>query len=360
MVTSRTYIIAEAGVNHNGSIHFARRLIDEARKAGADAVKFQAFHSEDLVTKATPQAVYQRRDRTGDSTQWTMLKKLELNESEQKELSLHARRRGIEFLATPFDLRSLNFLVQIGVKKIKISSGDLTNGPLLLAAARTKLPVILSTGMATLREIENALAVLAFGYRHPGIELKSLLQAKRLFRSRASKILLRRKVCLLQCTTEYPAPNGEINLRAMDVMRTRFDCAIGLSDHSTGIVAPIAAVSCGAAVIEKHFTLSKRMKGPDHRASLEPAEFSAMVRAVRAAEEMLGGDGKKPAKSEIKNMPLVRRTLVAAQPIFRGDLFTEKNITAKRAGEGLSPMFFWSLLGKRAKRNYLTDEKVNL
>ncbi|OGX12929.1 MAG: N-acetylneuraminate synthase [Omnitrophica bacterium RIFOXYB12_FULL_50_7] len=355
-----TYIIAEAGVNHNGSLGLAKRLIDEAKKAGADAVKFQTFHAEDLVTEATPKAAYQLRDRKSGMMQLAMLKRLELSGRDHKMLYRYAQKRKIEFLSTPFDIQSLDFLVKLGIKKIKISSGDLTNGPLLLAAARTRLPVVLSTGMSTIKEIEDAFAVLAFGYSRPRAEMPTLAKARGLLQGRESKALLFRNVSLLHCTTEYPAPFSEVNLRAMDAMRERFCCRIGFSDHSEGIVASIAAVGRGAVVIEKHLTLGRNMPGPDHRASLEPAEFAALVRGIRAVEAMLGSGEKEPTKSEMKNIPVARKSLVAARPILRGEFFTDKNLASRRAGKGLSPMRFWDMLGKRAKQNYKTDQKVRL
>jgi N-acetylneuraminate synthase len=289
-----------------------------------------------------------------------MLKKLELSDRDHKDLYRHARRRKIEFLSTPFDIRSLDFLVKLGIKKVKISSGDLTNGPLLLAAARTGLPVILSTGMATLREIEEALAVLAFGYSQPRSENLTLAKARGLLQRREAMSLLLRNVSLLQCTTEYPAPFKEVNLRAMDTMRERFGCRIGLSDHSEGIVAAIAAAGRGASMIEKHFTLGRNMPGPDHCASLEPVEFADMVRGIRAVEAMLGNGKKEPAKSEMKNIPVARKSLVAARPIRRGECFTDTNLTSKRSGKGLSPMRFWDMLGKRANHDYAKDQRVSL
>ncbi|MFA7254794.1 MAG: N-acetylneuraminate synthase [Candidatus Omnitrophota bacterium] len=354
-----TYIIAEAGVNHNGSLKTALRLIDEAKKAGADAIKFQTFRAEDLVTAMTPKAAYQSRNRTSGTSQLTMLKKLELSDHDHEKLYHHAKKWGIEFLSTPFDIRSLDFLVKLGIKKIKISSGDLTNGPLLLAAARSKLPIILSTGMATLAEIEDALAVLAFGYSRPQSEMPTLAKRRKLLRNLKVKALLRRNVSLLHCTTEYPAPFSEVNLRAMGVIGERFGCRIGFSDHSEGIIASIAAVGRSAVVIEKHLTLDKKMIGPDHRASLEPVEFSAMVRGIRAVEMMLGNGKKAPSKSEIKNIAVARKSLVALHPILRDERFTEKNLSAKRAGKGLSPMQFWNILGKKSKKKYAADQKVS-
>ena len=355
-----TYVIAEAGVNHNGSLNTAKRLVDAAKKAGADAVKFQTFHAEDLVTATTPKAAYQLRNEKCGMKQLAMLKKLELTDQDHEVLCCYAKKRGIEFLSTPFDIRSLNFLVKLGVKKIKISSGDLTHGPLLLAAARTELPVILSTGMATLKEIEDALAILSFGYSRRRREIPELKTARVLLQRREVRALLARNVILLHCTTEYPAPLNEVNLRAMDVIRERFGCEVGLSDHSEGFVAAIAAVGRGAVVIEKHLTLDKKMQGPDHLASLEPREFAAMVRQIRVVEVMLGNANKEPTKSEMKNIPVARKTIVASRPIRQGESLTDKNMTFKRVGKGLSPMCFWDILGKKTKCSYEMDQKVTL
>ena len=360
MRSSSVYIIAEAGVNHNGSVRLAKRLIDVAVNAGADAVKFQTFRAEALVTLAMPKAAYQRRDRASGFTQFEMLKKLELNGRDHKELYRHAKKRGIEFLSTPFDETCLDFLVKLGVKKIKISSGDLTNGPLLLTAARTQLPVILSTGMAGLQEVRDAVAMLAFGYLMPASAKPAFQKLKRLVFSARARDVIRRKVTLLQCTTEYPAPVAEMNLRAMDTLQAELGCAIGLSDHTDGIAVAIAAVARGATVIEKHFTLNKKMPGPDHQASLEPQELRDMIRGIRDVESALGNGGKRVMCSERLNIPVARKSLVAACPICKGEVFTEENLTAKRAGKGLSPMRLWDMLGKKAKCSYKMDQKVTL
>lgn len=353
------YVIAEAGVNHNGSLRIAKELVRVAQRAGADAVKFQTFRAESLVTKLTPKAAYQKRNARG-SGQRDMLKALELSESVHKELFRYCAIRNIEFLSTPFDLESLRFLCGLGVKRIKISSGDLTHGPLLLAAARTQLPVILSTGMADLQEVRDAVAMLAFGYLMPVSDKPSCRMLRRLVSSARVMNVVRQKVTLLQCTTEYPAPVAEMNLRAMDTLQAEFGCAIGLSDHTRGIAVAIAAAARGATVIEKHFTLNNKMPGPDHQASLEPQELRNMIRGIRDVEAALGNGGKRVMHSERLNLPVARKALVAACSIRKGEAFTEENLTAKRAGKGISPMCFWDMLGKKSKKNYLADQKVSL
>lgn len=355
-----TYVIAEAGVNHNGSVRLAKKLIDVAANAGADAVKFQTFRAEALVTVAMPKAVYQRRDRASGSTQFEMLKKLELSDRDHKELYRHAEKRGIEFLSTPFDETCLDFLVELGVKKIKIPSGEITNGPLLLATARTGLPVILSTGMANITEVEDAVSILSFGYIFPNLPVRSLQKAKVVFRNPEAKSIVRKKVTLLHCTTEYPALNHDLNLAAMNSLRRHFGCRVGFSDHSKGIMVAVAAVALGAAVIEKHLTLDKKMIGPDHAMSLEPDEFAEMVRGIRTVESAIGHGVKRPVCSEMKNIAVVRKVLVASQPIRKGEFFTPENLTAKRAGKGVSPMLYWDILGKKAKRDFQTDQMVTL
>lgn len=355
-----TYVIAEAGVNHNGSVRLAKKLIDVAANAGADAVKFQTFRAEALVTAAMPKAVYQRRDRASGSTQFEMLKKLELSDRDHKELYRHAEKRGIEFLSTPFDEKRLDFLVELGVKKIKIPSGEITNGPLLVAAARTSLPVILSTGMASVREIEQALGALAFGYATKRSEAPSRRAFCRAYQCKRNKRAMSKKVVLMQCTSGYPTPLVDVNILAMDTLRKNFGLPIGLSDHSVGINSALAAVARGACVIEKHFTLNRNLEGPDHRASLEPLGLRSLVVAVREIESAMGNGVKRVMPSEAENLFIARKSIVAARPIQRGEKLTVENLTTKRAGKGLSPMFFWDLLGKTVKRDFCENDNLNL
>ena len=358
MKTKRTFIIAEAGVNHNGSLETARRLIDCAVVAGADAVKFQTFKAERLVSSSAPKAEYQLKTTTGGESQLEMLKALELDERSHRILIEHCKKCGIQFLSTPFDLESLRLLVtKFDLPRLKISSGEITNAPLLLEAARCGKSVILSTGMSTLAEIEAALGVLAFGYTRPGAKPgKGAFQ--KTFSSANGRKALVKSVILLHCTTEYPAPFNEINLQAMDTLKAAFGLPVGLSDHSPGIAIPIAAAARGAVIIEKHFTLDRNLPGPDHQASLEPEELKDMVLSIRRVEEALGSKSKMPAPSELKNRLITRKSLVAAAKILKGERFSEKNLTIKRPGTGVSPMEYWDLLGKVAKKDFVKDEVI--
>lgn len=363
------FIIAEAGVNHNGNLDTAYRLVDAAVAAGADAVKFQTFKAENLVTAQADKAAYQKITTDTDENQLAMLKRLELKYELHFQLLAYCRQLGIEFLSTAFDFESLNFLVrELGVERLKIPSGEITNGPFLLAHAQTGNPVILSTGMATLGEVETALGVLAFGYVTTVIEngravtdtaTPSLCAFQQAYGSEQGQAALREKVTLLHCTSEYPTPMENINLQAMDVLQQCFGLPIGYSDHSVGLVVPIAAVARGATVIEKHFTLDRSQQGPDHKVSLEPDELKAMVRGIRDVEKALGRKLKYPQSLELENQQVVRKSLVAKSPIAAGERFTEANVAIKRPGTGKSPMSYWSLLGTLSTRNYDTDETLN-
>jgi N-acetylneuraminate synthase len=356
--TDRVYVIAEAGVNHNGDMTLARALIDAAAAAGADAVKFQTFKAERLVSETAPKAAYQKAATPTGETQFAMLKRLELSPESHHGLVEHCEKQRIDFLSSPFDLESLRFLLEdLRLETIKIPSGEITNGPLLLAAGRSGRRIILSTGMSTLDEIEEALGVLAFGFSGSGSD-----PSRQAFRSAlatpAGKVALRDRVILLHCTSEYPAPLGDINLRAMETMRRTFDLPIGLSDHTEGILADIAATALGAAVIEKHFTMDRTLPGPDHRASLEPGELADMVAAVRSVGQALGDGVKVPAPSEGANREIVRKSLIATRPIGTGEPFTEENLGARRPGGGASPMEYWARLGRRATRDLAAGEQV--
>lgn len=351
-------IIAEAGVNHNGSIKMARQLIDVAAEAGADVVKFQTFKADKVVSKYAPKAAYQKQTTAKGETQLEMVRKLELDESAHRNLLEHCRRRGIEFLSTPFDFESVDLLVRkLKLRRLKIPSGEITNGPYLLHVARTGKPVILSTGMSTLGEIEKALGVLAFGYLSK-TNKPSLEKFQKAYASAKGRKILREKVSLLHCTTEYPAPFDDVNLRAMETMRNAFGLPVGLSDHTTGIAVPIAAVAMGAAIIEKHFTLDRNLPGPDHKASLEPDELGAMITAIRNVELAFGQDQKRPTVSEMKNKDVARKSLMAACPIKKGDTFNENNISIKRPGTGKSPMLYWLMLNQKSKQNYDKDQII--
>ena len=354
----QTYIIAEAGVNHNGSIDMAKKLIDAAADAGADAVKFQTFKAEALVSNRAPKAAYQKAATDTPETQLDMLRRLELDEAAHRTLVAHCRKRKIQFLSTPFDEVSLDLLARrINVPLLKLPSGEITNGPLLLAAAKTKKPVILSTGMSTLAEVRTALGVLAFGYTSKS-KKPSFAAFKDAYESKAGQRALKAKVTLLHCTTEYPAPFSEVNLRAMNTMREAFDLPVGLSDHTQGIAVSLAATALGASVIEKHFTLDRTLKGPDHKASLVPAELRELVISIREVEKSLGSAKKAPTKSELKNIRVARRSLVALCDITRGERFTAENLGTKRPGSGASPFRYWQMLAKKADKNYRKDEMV--
>lgn len=334
---SKTIIIAEAGVNHNGAMDVARKLIEAAAEAGVDYVKFQTFKAENLVSKSAQKAEYQKRNMgDGDDSQFAMLKALELSPDQHFELIEYCEKKNVKFFSTAFDLDSIDFLDSLNMPMWKIPSGEITNFPYLRAIGRTKKPVILSTGMANMSEIEAAIDVLVrFG-------------------------TTRGEITLLHCTTEYPAPKNEINLRAMETMRSYFGLPVGYSDHTQGIEIPVAAVAMGACVIEKHFTLDRNMNGPDHKASLEPNELKTMVEQIRNVEKAIGSGVKEPAKSEIPNIMIARKSIVAARNIAKGEIFNDENITAKRPGGGISPMDWEAVMGTKAKRDFEIDEPIEL
>lgn len=353
-------IIAEAGVNHNGSVDMAFKLIDAAHAAGVDIVKFQTFKAKNLVTKSAQQAEYQTRNTGISESQFDMLSRLELNYETHHALVAYCAKLGIEFLSTAFDQESLHFLVNdLKLKTLKIPSGELTNAPFVLEHAQTGCDLIVSTGMATLAEVENALAVIAFGLTNGKTSQPSEQAFAEAYASKTGQAALQQKVTLLHCTTEYPAPINEVNLNAMQTLATAFGLTAGYSDHTAGITIPIAATALGAQLIEKHFTLDKTLPGPDHKASLEPDELTAMVQAIRDVEQALGSGIKSPQPSEIKNKPIARKSLVAASAIKAGKVFTEKNLTTKRPGNGLSTYLYWSLLGKPAQQDYAEGELIN-
>ncbi len=350
-------IIAEAGVNHNGSLELAHRLVGAAADAGADAVKFQTFRAEKLASRTAPKAAYQQGTTGKDQSQQEMLRALELSEPAHRELQAHCADRGIEFMSSPFDSESLALLVSLNVRRIKLGSGELTNAPLLLSVAHSKLPLILSTGMSTLAEIEAALGVLAFGYgKFDAPPAKAAFAAA--WASPVARRCVGEKVSLLHCTTEYPAPRDQINLAAMCTMRAAFGLDCGYSDHSAGIAVSLAAVALGARIIEKHFTLDRDAHGPDHKASLEPEGLRALVDGVREIEAAIGDGIKAPAPVELANRMVARKSLVAATKIAAGDVFTCDNLTCKRPGVGISPADFWEWQGRRASRDFAADEPI--
>jgi N-acetylneuraminate synthase len=354
----RTLIIAEAGVNHNGSVERALALVDAAKDCGADIVKFQTFTAEAVAAEAAPKAEYQAANTGRSGAQLDMLRALELDEAAHRRLVARCKERDIEFLSTAFDAQSLDLVLSLGVKRLKMPSGEITNGPLLLKAARSGLPILLSTGMADLREIETALQVLAFGYSAPREASPSPLAFRAAYLGDEGKRLLAERVTVLHCTTQYPAPLADVNLRAMDTIRQRFGLRVGYSDHSMGIAVATAAVARGAVAIEKHLTLDRTLPGPDHKASLEPAEFKTMVEAIRAVELALGTADKVATDSERLNIPVARKSLVAARAIRKGEPFSPDNLTTLRPGGARSPMDYWSLLGTEATRDYKKHEPV--
>ncbi len=357
-MNKRVYVIAEAGVNHNGSLDLARELVSVAARAGADAVKFQTFKADKLVSRAAPKAQYQRATTDAEESQHEMIRKLELSDADHEALIAHCKVCNIDFLSTPFDLDSLALLAgRFDLPLIKMPSGDITNAPLLLAAARTGKPVILSTGMSTLGEIEQALGVLAFGYSETEAA-PSMSAFEQAYVSAAGRAALQARVTLLHCTTEYPAPFADVNLRAMTTLANAFDLPAGYSDHTVGIAVPIAAVAMGAVVIEKHFTTDRNLPGPDHQASLEPDELAQMIRSIREVEISLGSAVKQAAPSELKNRAIARKSLVAGAEVRKGEVFTADNLDVKRPGDGLSPVRYWELLGTVADRDYGVDDKV--
>jgi N-acetylneuraminate synthase len=333
----RTLIIAEAGVNHNGDIDRAKKLIAAAAEAGADYVKFQTFIAKNLVSTSAPKAEYQKKTTESGETQLEMIQKLELSREDFIVLIEECRANRIGFFSTAFDFQSFDLLMELGcLEQIKIPSGELTNLPLLRYMSRFGKPLMLSTGMAKLGEIEAAIdAVEAAGTP-------------------------RRLITVLHCTTEYPTPMEDVNLRAMVAMKQAFDVSTGYSDHTPGIEIPIAAVALGATIIEKHFTLDRNLPGPDHKASLEPSELKAMVDGIRNIERALGDGIKRPSPSEIKNMPIARKSLVAIRPISAGEVFSAENIGAKRPGTGLSPMLWDEIVGRAAPKNFAVDELITL
>ena len=355
----RVYVIAEAGVNHNGDPERALAMVDVAAEAGADAVKFQTFHTEDLTTAAAAKAAYQETNTGAAGSQQDMLRDLEIDADAHRKLQSRCAEKGVAFLSTPFDLKSLRFLVgELGIDTVKIGSGEITNGPLLLAAARTGKDIVLSTGMSTLEEVREALAILAFGLVGWGDAAPCRSAFEAAFASAEGQKALRRHVTVLHCTTEYPAPFEEVNLRAMETLSKTFGLPVGFSDHTDGIAVAIAAAALGAVVIEKHFTLDHALPGPDHVASLEPDELAAMVAGIRHVEAALGDGVKKPTPSEMKNMAPARKSLVALCAIHAGEAFTPENLGAKRPGSGCTPLDYWDWLGCVADRDYATDEII--
>lgn len=332
--TMSVFVIAEAGVNHNGSLELAKKLVDAAKDAGADCVKFQTFVSKNIVSKNAVKAEYQKQQTEPEESQQDMLKKLELSFDEFVELNEYCKSKSIEFMSTAFDFDSIDFLDGLEMGTWKIPSGDITNLPYLIKIANLNKPVILSTGMSTMEDIRSAIKALK---ENGATELT-----------------------VLHCTTEYPTPFEDVNLRAMNTIKEEFGVKVGYSDHTKGIEVPIAAVALGATVIEKHFTLDRNMEGPDHKASLEPNELKAMVDSIRHIELALGNGMKQPVESEKKNMAVARKSIIASKDIKAGEIFTEENLTVKRPGDGISPMRWFDIIGKPAPRDFEEDELIEL
>ena len=333
----KTIIIAEAGVNHNGDLDYALRLVDAAADAGADYVKFQTFNASQLVSADAKKANYQIENTNETESQLEMLKRLELSADQHNKIISYCEQRNIKFFSTAFDEALLQYLADVGLDVVKIPSGEITNLPYLRKAATLFKRVILSTGMSTINDIRLALRV----FTDSGISKED--------------------ITILHCNTEYPTPLEDVNLKAMLHIQKKFKTSVGYSDHTLGIEVPIAAVALGARVIEKHFTLDKSLYGPDHKASLDPTELKAMVTGIRNIELALSGSGiKEPSKSEIKNMHNARKSIIAKKNIKKGDLFSEQNLTVKRPGNGISPMEWDRVIGKRAKRNFTEDQLITL
>ncbi|MBE0440313.1 MAG: N-acetylneuraminate synthase [Gammaproteobacteria bacterium] len=330
------FIIAEAGVNHNGSIDIAKKLVDVAAECGADAVKFQTFKAENLVTKSAKQAGYQEVNTGISESQFDMLKRLELSEPEHVELISYCHSKQIEFMSTPFDLQSIQFLNSLGMMRFKIPSGEITNYPYLKMIGSYNKEIVLSTGMATLSDIEAALYLLI----ESGTD--------------------KDKITILHATTDYPTKMSDVNLAAMKTIEQAYKVRSGYSDHTLGIEVPIAATALGASIIEKHFTLDKNLPGPDHVASLEPHELKSMIYAIRNIEKAIGDGIKRPSSSELKNIAVARKSLVAACQIVAGEIFSETNLIAKRPGTGITPMRWIDVIGRRAPRNFQEDEQIEL
>jgi N-acetylneuraminate synthase len=328
------FIIAEAGVNHNGSLELAKKLVDAAAAANADAVKFQTFIPEKVMSVFAQKAEYQIAATGGDESQIEMIRRLWLPYESFEELAYYCQEKGILFLSTPFDITSLEFLMTLDMPTIKVPSGEITNLPLLLRVAKTGKPVILSTGMSVPDEIKYARSILL----ENGCP----------------------EVSILHCNTDYPTPYEDANIRAMLDIKQRFGGVVGYSDHTLGIEAPIAAVALGAEIIEKHFTLDKTMDGPDHSCSLEPGELCAMVSAIRNVEKALGSGVKDVTDSEKRNMDIARKSIVAARDIKAGEIFDETNLEVKRPGDGISPTKWFNVIGQAAKRDFVADEKIEL
>jgi len=336
MKIKKIKIIAEAGVNHDGNLYKAKKLIDQASKAGADYIKFQTFSARELSTRLSPKATYQKKYTKKKETQYKMLKKLELSYNDHLMLKKYCKKKKINFLSSPFGISSFNLLNKIGLKIIKIPSGEIDNFPLLKHIGRFKKKIILSSGMSSLSDVSYAIRILnKFGTP-------------------------KKNITVLHCNTEYPTPLENINLKAMKTIRKKLGVDVGYSDHSLGTIVPVIATALGASIVEKHFTLNKNSKGPDHKASLNPKELKEMVQKIRNTERILGSYNKKPSKGELKNIKIVRKSIVAIAEIEKGETFSEKNISTKRPANGISPKLWNKVIGKKARRDFAEDEVIKL
>ena len=353
----QVYVIAEAGVNHNGQLDLAMQLVEAAASAGADAVKFQTFQADRLASPTAPKASYQTETTSASESQHAMLKKLELPFEWHLQLQQYAQEQGITFLSTPFDLISLKFLQTLQLPMLKVSSGDLTNAPFLWACARSGMPLVVSTGMATLSEVEQALAVIHHSLHHTS-EPQHMEAVWSHWVAQSDRSLLASQVTLLHCTSQYPTPMTEVNLLAMDTLHDAFHLPVGYSDHTQGTAIPIAAVARGARVIEKHLTLACNMQGPDHRASLEPDEFGYMVKAIRQLEVAMGHGHKVPQASELNTRLAARKQVVAARSITKGHTFTREDLETARSGQGLPAHDLWQLIGCVAQKDFAAGEAI--
>lgn len=358
MNPNHVYVIAEAGVNHNGDLDLARALVDRAADAGADAVKFQTFEAKKLATRQAPKAGYQRATTGAAESQLEMLQKLELPRAWHTELQERALSRGIQFLSTAFDSGSLDFLEKLDMPFYKVPSGELTNGPLLWQFARQRRPLVISTGMATMSEVEQALAVIAHAF-NADIEPVDESTIWRGWSQPEWRASLRDRVTLLHCTSQYPTPMSEVNLKAMDTLAA-FGLPVGYSDHTEGILIPVAAVARGAKLIEKHFTLDRALPGPDHRASLEPGELARMVHQIRELQLAMGDGTKCPQSSEWNTRQAARQQVIAARAIAAGSVLVREDLTTARSGSGVPAMSLWSLVGKTARYDVAEGDLLTL
>ncbi len=357
-----TYIIAEAGVNHNGSIKLAHELVDAAADAGVDAIKFQTFKASEMITKSAAKADYQKLNDNTDETQFKMLERLELSQAQHYQLKMHAEERGIDFLSTAFDMESLEFLISaLGLTTIKVSSGELTNHPFLLEHALSGVKIILSTGMATIDEIEDALGVLAFGFlfRFRNSVTPSINEFKKAYELTEGKEVLKERVTLLHCTSEYPTPLENVNLNSMKTLNDKFGVSVGYSDHTLGTEVASLAIACGAQVLEKHFTLDKALAGPDHAMSLSPDKLKEYVDAAKSAEVIMGSYEKDPTKGELENRKIGRKVIVALKDINKGEILSNSNVGLKRSKDkGYDPSLYWDIVGSKAKEDIQVDSAI--